>query len=77
MTWAEAKGQLWCSGDGTWAKPYLIENVTINATNSPTNCGIIIKDSDVPFIIRNCTVYNSGGYLHEGGISLERTKNGN
>ena len=48
---------------------YYIENLTI------TNCvgdGIIIENTDVPFVIRNCTVH----HCEENGIRLFRVKNG-
>jgi len=48
-TWAEAALEPWCSGSGTWSDPYLIENVTISGT-------IIIENSNIPFIISNCTL---------------------
>ncbi|MBY9016027.1 MAG: right-handed parallel beta-helix repeat-containing protein [Candidatus Lokiarchaeota archaeon] len=67
----------WCSGDGSWDNPYIIENVTINASNSPTGCGIFIDNSkNVYFIIRNCTVYNSIGGILNAGIKLENTDHG-
>ncbi|MFW9873341.1 MAG: right-handed parallel beta-helix repeat-containing protein [Candidatus Thorarchaeota archaeon] len=56
---------------------YVIENVTIDATNSPTGSGIFIENSMVSFIIRNCSVYNANnsaaGYA---GIRLRSTYNG-
>ena len=55
-TWAET--QPWCSGSGSWTDPYVIENVTIDGQGSG-NCVEIINSDDY-FIIRNCTVYNSG-----------------
>jgi len=48
----------WCSGNGTWSNPYIIENVTING-QTVGNC-IEIRNSDVHFILHNCTIYNSG-----------------
>ena len=61
----------WCSGNGTWSNPYIIENVSINANTG--NC-IEIKNSDAYFIIRNVTVYNSGGY-YNAGIKLSYVDN--
>ncbi|MFX1477534.1 MAG: hypothetical protein ACFFCI_05340, partial [Promethearchaeota archaeon] len=50
----------WCSGDGSWRNPYTIENITIDASTSPTGSGILIENSKNDyFIIRNCTVYNA------------------
>ncbi|TFF98533.1 MAG: hypothetical protein EU540_07875, partial [Promethearchaeota archaeon] len=59
ITWSEAAALDWCSGEGSWDKPYVIENVTVNSQGS--KC-VEILDSSVPFIIRNCTFHNSGGY---------------
>ncbi len=73
-TWVEAVLQLWCNGFGTWNDPYIIENVTINGQGS-NNC-IEVKNSNVFFIIKNCTLYNSGVNLHDAGIYLYLTNNG-
>ena len=56
--WAWVEIQSWFGGgDGSWINPYIIENITINGHNSDS-C-IIILHSNVFFIIRNCTLYNS------------------
>ncbi len=54
-TWAES--QDWCTGLGTWASPYIIENITIDCNQ--TDYGIYITDSDVYFRIQNCTIFNT------------------
>ena len=65
----------WCSGSGTFLDPYIIENITIDG--GYTDACILIKNShDSYFIIRNCTVYNSGNGVPEGGIVLQDTDNG-
>ncbi|MFX1393213.1 MAG: NosD domain-containing protein [Promethearchaeota archaeon] len=70
--WSDAIGKPWFSGDGTSTNPYVIENVTIDATSSPTGSGIFIENSkNEYFIIKNCTVY-----LAVDGIMLENTNNG-
>ena len=62
----------WCSGDGLWGNPYTIENLTIDASDSPTGIGIYINGSkNEYFVIRNCTIYNGST-----GIALENTDNG-
>ena len=62
----------WCSYiDGV----YIIENVTIDA-NNPFTGGIIISDTDDPFIIKNCTIYNSYASEDSAAIKLIRVKNG-
>ncbi|MHA1498931.1 MAG: right-handed parallel beta-helix repeat-containing protein [Promethearchaeota archaeon] len=62
----------WCSGSGSWQDPYIIENVTIIGS-SAENC-ILICDSSIPFIIRNCKV-SEGGSLVNGGIKLVNVNN--
>ncbi|MFX1499886.1 MAG: NosD domain-containing protein [Promethearchaeota archaeon] len=76
--WSYTAGNYsWCSGDGSWGNPYTIENVTINAVNTPTDNGILIKNSkDDYFIIRNCTVFNSGSIVNHAAIRLENSNNG-
>jgi len=73
-TWAEAVAlpEGWCSGSGSWSDPYIIENVSINGGNSSN--GIVIRDSNSYFKIKNCTLYNSGEYC--AGIALVNTDNG-
>ena len=75
--WSATTSYGWCSGDGSWSNPYTIENVTIDASSSPTGSGIFINNSKNDyFIIRNCTVYNAGSGQYDGGIKLENTNNG-
>jgi parallel beta-helix repeat protein len=62
----------WCTGSGTWGDPYIIENVTIDSENT-SDC-IKIENSNVPFIIRNCTLMFTA---EQGtGINLQNTDNG-
>ncbi|TFF90389.1 MAG: hypothetical protein EU548_03260, partial [Promethearchaeota archaeon] len=71
FTWSEASQYWWCSGSGTWADPYLISDLTFNKYSSEN--GIIIRDSDVYFLIENCTLIN----FDEGsGLYLLYTSNG-
>jgi len=75
LTWAEAVvlPAGWCSGAGTWDDPYIIENVTIDASTSAAGNGLFINNSKNDyFIINNVTVYNAAS----GGIKLENTNNG-
>ena len=74
---ATASTYAWCSGDGSWGNPYTIENVTIDASGSPTGSGIIIENSKREyFLIRNCSVSNAGTDPFNAGIKLENTRNG-
>jgi hypothetical protein len=76
-TWARDT-QEWCrKGDGSWEDPYIIENVTIDATGSATGCGIYINNSrNIYFEIRNCTIFNAGSGNYDANIKLENTSNG-
>ena len=64
----------WCSGNGTFSNPYVIENITINGVGS-YYC-ISIVNSDAYFNINNCTLFNSGGESHSGGLNLGYANNG-
>lgn len=64
----------WITGSGTWIDPYVIENVTIDGGYSDS-C-ILIRNSNVYFIIRNCTVYHSGGNSGDAGIVLDNVNKG-
>jgi parallel beta-helix repeat protein len=55
--WTWASNQPWCSGSGTFIKPFVIMNVSINAENSSS--AFEIKNSDKFFVFNNCTFYNS------------------
>ncbi|MFX1313872.1 MAG: right-handed parallel beta-helix repeat-containing protein, partial [Promethearchaeota archaeon] len=48
----------WCTGSGTLSDPYVIADLIIDGGNSGS-C-IFIQNTIDYFIIRNCTVYNSG-----------------
>lgn len=65
----------WCSGSGTLETPYIIENVTIDG-QGVGSC-IEIRNTTAYFMIKSCTVYNSGSnYLEDAGIELINVKNG-
>jgi parallel beta-helix repeat protein len=72
-TWT-AGNYSWCYFDNGY---YIIENVTIDASSSPTGSGIYIENStNVYFIIRNCTIFNADNSFFDSGIWLENTNNG-
>ena len=74
-SWAWAESQPWCSGSGNWSHPYIIENITINAQNQFNP--LIIEDSNVYFIIRNCTIFNLNYDVETyAGIKLSKVSNG-
>jgi len=77
INWTWASSRFWCSGSGTFADPYLIEDLNIDAENN--NQGILIEASITKyFIIRNCEVYNGslGFPVTIGGIDLDAARNG-
>ncbi|MHA1763266.1 MAG: right-handed parallel beta-helix repeat-containing protein, partial [Promethearchaeota archaeon] len=68
-------------GAGTEADPHIIENVTIDASNSPIGSGILIENSNEYFVIRNCTIYGAkeGPWEYKyryAGIKLDNSSNG-
>lgn len=74
--WTAAVLEDWCSGDGSFSNPYTIENVIINATNSPINGGILIENNlNDYFKIKNCTIFTSNG-ADIYGIFLSQSDNG-
>jgi len=70
--WAAFKAAGNCTGEGTESDPYVIQDLEIDGEDS-ANC-ILIENSDVYFIIRNCWVYNSSEF--HNGIALESVSNG-
>ncbi len=73
FNWSKtAEANPWCSGNGTWINPYIIENVTIDGGFS-VNC-ITIQNSSVYFIIRNCTLFKAG-WNDQAGIYLDNVNN--
>ncbi|MFX1552884.1 MAG: right-handed parallel beta-helix repeat-containing protein [Promethearchaeota archaeon] len=64
----------WCTGNGSWSNPYIIQNLIVDGNGSGT-C-IEIRNSNTNFIIKNCTVYNSGSSLGDAGINMFNVTNG-
>lgn len=64
----------WCSGSGTWNNPYTIQNMTFNNLNLG-NC-IEIENSTDYFVIRNCTIIDTGLLWSDAAIKLNNTFNG-
>jgi parallel beta-helix repeat protein len=72
LNWTIANNTDWCSGSGTWGDPYLIENMIINASDSPVGSGIFIENSvNVYFAIKNVTIFET-----INGIKFENTNKG-
>lgn len=74
-TWAQAEAQEWCSGSGTWNDPYIIESLEIDGQNV-ADC-LMIRNSNLFFIIRDSIFHNSGGGANDAGLKLENVSNGN
>ena len=74
VDWSWAVNQWWCSGSGIKTDPYVIKDITINAEEFGS--GIVIKNSDIYFVIENCDIHGSGSEDHDGGIYLYNTDNG-
>ncbi len=64
----------WCTGSGTWNNPFIIENIIIDGQG--VGNAIEILDSSVYFVLRNCTVFNSGVNWDTPGIKLAGVNNG-
>ena len=72
--WANFYAEGNCTGAGTSTIPYVISDLIIDAGGSGS--GIIIENSDVYFIIKNSTIWNSGSSFGDAGISLNGVVNG-
>ena len=68
---AQAANNSW-AGNGTQSNPYVIENYDINASSAH---GIWIENTNIYFIIRNCTIYD-GKSSYKYGIYLCYVTNG-
>ena len=69
-----AANNSWCTGSGTFADPYIIEGLYIDAGGYG---GMIsVYNSDKFFIIRNNWFNYSGPNEHDDGVYLNRAKNG-
>ena len=64
--WAAFKAAGNCTGNGTYAEPYVIEDLVIDGEFWEN--GILINNSDVYFKIKNCSVYNSRNHSVMGYI---------
>ena len=81
--WSDSVNDLpWVQGgDGSPGNPYIIENVTIDVGGKNMSA-IFIENSIDHFIIRNCTISNTGPagpmavWFHNGGILLYNVRNG-
>jgi parallel beta-helix repeat protein len=65
----------WCSGNGTWSNPYVIENVTIVEQDTSDYC-MEIRNSNVYFEVKTCRFYADSLPLLIGAVHLENVNNG-
>lgn len=72
--WADFYAEGNCTGAGISISPYVISDLILDAGGSGS--GIIIENSDVYFIIKNSTIWNSGIGGANGGINLKGVANG-
>ena len=67
-TWADTVANYeWCTGSGTWADPYIIENVTVNCYSG---WALSIAYSTVYFVIRNSQINYLGTEAGRGSILI-------
>ncbi|MFW9973178.1 MAG: NosD domain-containing protein [Candidatus Odinarchaeota archaeon] len=75
--WIALKNAGNCTGSGITTDPYVIKNLIING--SGVGSCIMIQNTDVHFVILNCTIFNSGGldiFDLDAGIKLLNASNG-
>jgi len=73
--WLDFRNAGYCTGNGTYSEPYVIEDLIIDGGGSGS-C-ILIENSNVYFKIENCTVFNSGhSGSRDSGIYLKKVSNG-
>ncbi len=76
--WSIAKQASICTGNGTYSDPYVIEDLVIESPVKPGGGGekcIRIKNSNVFFIIRNCTIINAGSGISLGSVNNSLIEN--
>ncbi|MFX0083774.1 MAG: nitrous oxide reductase family maturation protein NosD [Candidatus Hodarchaeota archaeon] len=72
--WAAFRAAGNCTGNGTYAVPYFIEDLIIDGEGIGS-C-VLIENSDVYFRIENCTFYNAGVVSPNAGIQLSNVTKG-
>ncbi len=74
--WVAFKNDGNCTGFGNYTDPYVIEDLDIDVVDQ-YETGISIENTNVFFIIKNCTIYHSGSYWPDClGIELFNVSNG-
>ena len=72
--WTDAKAASICTGEGTAFNPYIIKDWMIDGEKTG-NC-ILIENSSAFFIIKNCSITNSGEGFFDSGIKIYNSKYG-
>jgi len=72
--WEATSKLIWCTGSGTYEDPYTIEDLVIDAGN--VGSPIFIENSNVYFVIENCTLTDSQATGVDSGIKFEDVYNG-
>ncbi|MBD3254238.1 MAG: hypothetical protein GF383_04055 [Candidatus Lokiarchaeota archaeon] len=72
QNWTWALNQAWCSGSGTYADPYIIDDLSIIDSDNQGGC-LLVKDSNAYFIITNSKFANS---TMNAGLKFENITNG-
>lgn len=72
--WTDFKSVGICIGEGTNSDPYIIEDLIIDGGGN--GYCILIENSTVNFIIKNCTISNGGSNFDDAGIKMVNVSNG-
>jgi len=72
--WTDAKAAGICTGEGTASNPYIIKDWVIDGGG--TGSCILIEISSAFFIIKNCSLTNSGKIFSDSGIGIYNSKYG-
>ena len=70
-----AEENAWCSGNGSWKEPYILENITIDGLET-VECCIEVRNSNAYFQIRNCVLFNTRITIQNEVIHLYNVDNG-
>jgi len=71
--WSDVRAADICNGSGTYYNPYVIEDLIIDGGGSGS--GILIENSEEYFVLKNCTIFNSGITWNDAGIRLLNVDN--
>ena len=72
--WTDTKAAGICTGEGTASNQYIIKDWMIDGEN--TGSCILIENSSAFFIIKNCSITNSGEEFFDSAIKIYNSKYG-